>query len=80
MRPLILSLIMMGLTACGDAYAPPVKDTKWIVRVAYIHDLEIKPADTPRGCEVPRKFAEKELPEMPGYTKVVRCLPIGEVN
>lgn len=76
---LTLSLLIL-LAGCGTAAAPPTEGVKYIVRIAYIHDLEVKPHETPRGCEVPRKFAEKELPEMPGYTKVVRCLPVGNIR
>lgn len=75
MRLPLLFLVCL-LPAC-DAKAPPVKEVRYIVRIAYVTDLEIRPSDTPRGCEVPRRFAEKELPEMPGYTKVVRCIAIG---
>lgn len=72
-----LALMILSLTAC-EAVAPPVKETKWIVRIAYVHDLAITPHDTEKGCEVPKRFAAKELPELDGYTKIVRCIAIGE--
>lgn len=76
-----LAIALIFLASCGgSAYAPPVKDVRFIVRIAYIHDLEIKPHETMKGCEIPRRFADKELPEMPGYVKVVRCLPVGNVK
>lgn len=75
MRPLLLSLC---LTACtfGDAKAPEIKDVRYVVRVAYVTDVAVKPYDTISRCNVTKDFVAKELPEMDGYTKLVRCLPV----
>lgn len=75
LRLAILTLLITGCS--GEARAPELSNYVYVVRIAYIHDLAIKPHDTLKGCEVPRSRAEKDLPDMPEYTKVVRCLPIG---
>ena len=76
MRAAILALLLTGCIP-NDARAPEASNYVYVVRIAYIHDLAIKPHETIQGCEIPRSRAEKDLPDMPEYTKVVRCLPIG---
>lgn len=74
-RLILLTLLITG--CAGDARAPEVSGYAYVVRVAYLHDVQVAPYDTRKRCEVTRAFTEKELPEMPGYTKIVQCMPVG---
>jgi hypothetical protein len=75
----LLALSILMLTAC-DAKAPPVKEQAFVVRVAYVTDVKVKPYASIDKCDVTRKFMVKELPELDGYQLVVRCIPVGNVN
>ena len=72
-----LALLILSLTAC-DAKAPPVKEQAYIVRVAYLTDVKVEAYKSEKRCNVTRDFIAKELPELDGYTKIVRCIAIGE--
>jgi hypothetical protein len=74
---LILALSLLLISAC-DAKAPPVKEPAYIVRIAYITDLPVKAYESEKRCEVTKRFVEKELPPLDGYTLVVRCVPVGD--
>jgi outer membrane biogenesis lipoprotein LolB len=72
-------LATLFLTACAsDAKAPPVKEPAYIVRVAYLTDVKVEAYKSEKRCGVTRDFIAKELPQMDGYTLVVRCVAIGE--
>jgi hypothetical protein len=57
-----------------------VKEPAFVVRVAYVTDVKVKPYASMDKCDVTRKFMARELPELDGYTLVVRCVPTGNVN
>jgi hypothetical protein len=76
---LILALSLLLISAC-DAYAPPVKEQAYVVRVAYVTDVKVKPYASIDRCDVTRKFLAKELPDLDGYQLIVRCVPVGDLN
>ena len=76
LRALSLLILMTGCSS--EARAPELDGYAYTVRIAYVADLAVRPYDTRRRCEVTRAFTEKELPEMPGYQKIVQCLPVGK--
>ncbi len=73
-----LALLLLLLTAC-DAKAPEVKEQRFVIRVAYLVDLPVESYKSEKRCGVTRDFVAKELPELDGYTKVVRCVPVGNL-
>ena len=78
MRPLILSLIMMGLTAC-DAKAPPVREEAYVLREAYVRDTGSKGKPfTYKDCEINKGFRKANPSPIEGYEHVFYCVPIGE--
>jgi len=76
MRSLLTLSLLFMLPSCV-ANAPPEKNIKYVVRVMYVHDLEVKPYDSISRCNVTREFTQNELPPMDGYAKLVICTPVG---
>jgi len=75
----VIGCVIMGVAiSARSARAPETTDYAFLVRVMYVTDLQVKPYDTRKRCEVTRAFTEKELPELPGYHKIVACMPINK--
>jgi hypothetical protein len=74
MRPLLILTFL--LSGCSEARAPELNGYAFVVRIAYVADLDVNPYHTRSRCEVTRAFTEKELPDLPGYHKIVACMPV----
>lgn len=73
----VLTLALLAMLPSCAAHAPPVNGVMYGVRVAYLTDVKVAPYESRKRCEVTRRFIENELPELPGYAKVVVCTPVG---